>query len=447
MTSPPAGRPGQPVADWLFIALWLAATAIGLYAALATPPFINPDEGAHYLRSNEVAHGRLLNRPGKVGIEMPCEEYRTAAARYYPMAYYRPVDALLAADPTGCRANSRNTVGMYPPVPYLASAIGMRLAESANTSAEAKMVAGRAANMLATSALGLIALLMIRSHRALLAFLMLMPESLWLRSALSADAMTITLAVLFLAYLIRLTERQRPVDSRELAILMLLGGLIGLTKVVYGVICFASLALYGTGSGRPLRVFLRLALPGVISLGAAYAWMTWVAPDLVYLGHGAVPAAQWQTLLAEPGRFPMLFWKTMYHHGGEMLYSALIPSLWVPVPVGQAIAVLLALLFCAIALASPAVFPRPGSLLLAALTLLGAFAVTAPPYLTFTPVGHWEIWGIQGRYFIPLAALPVLALGLRNIPAGVREKSPTGTLLATASVVAVDGFLAAAFLG
>ena len=45
------------------------------------------------------------------------------------------------------------------------------------------------------------------------------------------------------------------------------------------------------------------------------------------------------------------------------------------------------------------------------LVFLAAYLVTAVPlYLTFTTVGLNELLGMQGRYFIPLALLPVLAL-------------------------------------
>ena len=42
--------------------------------------------------------------------------------------------------------------------------------------------------------------------------------------------------------------------------------------------------------------------------------------------------------------------------------------------------------------------------------LAGYLATAVPLYLTFTTVGLNQLLGVQGRYFIPLALLPVLIL-------------------------------------
>ncbi len=48
--------------------------------------------------------------------------------------------------------------------------------------------------------------------------------------------------------------------------------------------------------------------------------------------------------------------------------------------------------------------------------LAGYLATAVPLYLTFTTVGLNELLGVQGRYFVPLALLPVLALASILIP-------------------------------
>ena len=52
----------------------------------------------------------------------------------------------------------------------------------------------------------------------------------------------------------------------------------------------------------------------------------------------------------------------------------------------------------------------------------GYLATIASLYLTFTPVGSSQILGVQGRYFIPLA--PLLLLALPRIPSMARKPAP-----------------------
>ena len=348
---------------------------------------------------------------------MPCAEYRVAAADYYAMAYYRPIDRELAENPTDCRANSRNTVGMYSPLPYLASAVGMRVAEFLGVIPEVKLIAGRAANVIATSIVGLVALMMVGHRGAVLVFVMLIPESFWLRSALSGDAMTISLCVYFLAYVVRLSKLKRPLLRREILILVALGSLVGLTKVVYGVLCFSSVLIWQWDRKyirASLLSLLVLLMPGTVAVAVAGVWMQLVAPDLVFLGFGAKPMMQAQEILSAPGHFLHILFETLRNKIGDQIYNFFVPSVWVPIPVGQVVSGLLAVSYFVAGAISFPVFTGVRRVLLVILSAFVLVIVVIPAYLTYTPVGHGEIWGIQGRYFIPVAALFGLSLGLRR---------------------------------
>lgn len=437
---------GTPRREWPFILLWLAGTVLAVVAAVRTPPFVNPDEGAHYLRSYEVAHGHWLNLPGRVGIDLPCAEYRIAGVQYAPMAYYTPVDDRLAADPVGCRARSVNSAGMYSPVPYVFSAVGMRLAEAAGSTVENRLRAGRAANALASSLLCLIALLAIRHHRAPLAVLAVMPMTFWLRASLSADALTITLALCFLCYVIWMGENTRPVRGRHLWGLLAMAALLGSTKVIYGLVCFSSLAL--ADLSQPVRSRLiglvRLMAPGIVSLLVARSWLAWSAPELVYLGHGAQPAAQVAFINANPLQFLEALWGTLFGELHWHTYNFFLPRPWLPEDVGENLVLPLAALLGVTAVAMEPLFVGWRRLGLALLGILGFIGAMTPLYLTYTPVGHVAIFGVQGRYFIPFVMLLVMAMAGR--PRAIAAGEGFLTLSALGVPLAVNAYLATTWL-
>ena len=73
--------------DRLLLIATLASPLLGAWFALHAKPFSSPDEAAHHLRALEIAHGKWLNRSGDAGVDIPCRDYHTIAARHAPMAF------------------------------------------------------------------------------------------------------------------------------------------------------------------------------------------------------------------------------------------------------------------------------------------------------------------------------------------------------------------------
>ena len=87
---------------WLLGAVFLSLLLGALWSTRG-PSFSRPDEAAHYLRAVEVAHGKWLNRTGDLGVDIPCKEYFTIAAKHAPMAFYRDVTGRLDFAEPSCR--------------------------------------------------------------------------------------------------------------------------------------------------------------------------------------------------------------------------------------------------------------------------------------------------------------------------------------------------------
>jgi hypothetical protein len=105
---------------------------------------------------------------------------------------------------------------------------------------------------------------------------------------------------------------------------------------------------------------------------------------------------------------------------------------------------------CSIALAAAILQPPAEALRLDVVSVLWILGlavacvvlVETALYLLWTPVGHWRIIGVQGRYFLSvvplLGAIPPQAPWLRDRPAAVRSLYPAivaATVVATAGTV------------
>ncbi|MNS16309.1 hypothetical protein D3C72_479600 [compost metagenome] len=398
---------GQSTAFTIFSIIVLL---VGVIISLLTPPFTNPDEGAHYLRSYEVSRGHLVNGKNDVGVPIPCDEYKIVASKYAPIAFYQDVDTLHGeAHAEGCTVQSINSAGVYPPISYFASALGIRVAEAVKASPEDKLRTARVINYLVSTGLILMALASIRHYRLLLCALVLMPTTVWQRASLTADSLTLSFCVLFVCTLIKLLEAQEPPRKWQIAWLGVLGVLLGSTKLVYSVLAFSSLILLWK---RPARTSspawsIILLLPGILGMGAALVWLKLPDSSLFYLGNGAQPQQQLLYCLTHPWAFLETLYRTMANPGHALSFVAG----GFPTEIGATMATAYTIILAALVMTSRSLFTLKQRGILLLVSLGACAAAVLPMYLTYTPPGHTEILGIQGRYFIPIAIFALVGTG------------------------------------
>ena len=396
--------------DKLLLGAILLSLLLGALWSTRGPSFSRPDEAAHYLRAVEVAHGKWLNRSVDLGVDIPCKDYFTIAAKHAPMAFYRDVTGRLDFNDSSCRVRSVNTAGVYLPVSYLFLAPAERIGRALDWPIEDRLVLMRFVNFVGTALLLALAAWLVPRWRAPLLLIAFSPGLMLLRASVSADGMTAALALLFIAWVLRLLSKPRPPSVVQWACLFGLGLLLGGCKPVYGLITLCALLL----AWRPDAAHVRLRTGGVALLAAAAvvgvsaAVLRAADPALLQLAYGADPAAQLAWMQQHPLAFPRavvsgLGWRTFY-------------EMWVPyggaVDVrGLTIAWGLSLLLIGSCAIGPAAVPAGGRVFAAVLLVLLVLAIALPLYLTYTPPGYANVVGVQGRYLMPLAGLLVFALG------------------------------------
>lgn len=381
---------------------------IGVTVSLVTPPFSNPDEGAHYLRSYEVSRGHLINSRDNVGVPIPCDEYQVVGSKYAPIAFFQDVESLARAS-ADCTVQSINSAGVYPPVSYVFSAIGLRVAELFGTTPENRLLTARVFNALASAGLILFGMASIRHYRLILAALVLMPTAVWQRSALTADSLTLAFCFLLVCSLIRIQEAGQPPTRKQFVWLCVLGILLGSTKLVYCILAFSSLIFFwnrpaGLSRGKWLGMLL---MPGILGIAAAVVWLKLPDPSLFYLGNGAQPAGQIAYALQHPLEFLQTLYNTIANPGHALSFVAM----GFPVPEGMNAVSWYGVILGGLIVSTPGIFSPKQRVILLMVVLAALCASVLPTYLTYTPVGHREILGIQGRYFIPIAIFALVAAG------------------------------------
>lgn len=397
---------------WLFTAASLVLT---VRVSLVTPPFHNPDEGAHYLRAYEVSRGHLLNPAGDVGVDISCADYLVAARQYGPIAYYQPA-AEQGVEGQPCTVKSVNTAGMYAPVSYGPSALALRVGEAAGWTVEGRLKTARVFNGVVACLFVLCGLLALERMRAPFALASVIPMIFWQRAALSADSLLLASAFFFVCWLVRVAERRKPLSRADVLVFFMSAFLLGSSKIIYAVLCLGTLVFWWKPAPSPWKQRALLAAPFLFALGVAFGWLKAADPALVYIGNNADPKAQVQSILSAPLTFAGVLLDAAGKDGPDWLRQMFVAFDWFPWPPSVGLFGALGVLLLVLIAAEASPF-RTGQRLFLGLVAFGvALASVLPLYLTYTPPGFAGILGVQGRYFAPLLPLVATAVAFNRGP-------------------------------
>jgi uncharacterized membrane protein len=404
----------------LFLALALAG---GVPLVFFTPPFQVPDEPAHFLRAYAVSEGRLLarNQGRRTGDVLPVSlrELVALCLGDVPGHPERRIDpaALARARALELRPGERELLSfpntaLYSPLPYLPQAAGIALARAAGLRPLGLLYAARLANLLAAALLIAAALRALPAYGWLLAALASLPMALFLRSSVSADALTLAFALYLAARIARLAfVPGAAVGRADVALVASASAALCLTKLPYAPLVLAVFAIpRGGGDRRRRAALVAAALSAAAVACLASSEIAAAVTEPVRTGAGVDPAAQIETALAHPQRFAALVAENVWDRGPGYAVEFLGRLGWLdtalPLP---ALAVLGLGLLALLGLdTSPAVRVRAGQrILLGALAACSTVAVLASQYAMWTPYGAAWIEGVQGRYFHPLAPFAV----------------------------------------
>lgn len=409
--------------EWVCVGL---GVLFGLGFALVTPPRDGLDDSPHLTRSFLLAEGH----PGYPGSDATLP--RSLLMHYGEVHLYDSEGGLhdlaetLARlreplDPADRLPASRRATSS--PVVYAPQATGMLIGRLLGLSAGAVFHLGRIGNLVVWAALTWLAIRLSPVRRWAFAALCLLPISVFQAGSLSPDASTNAIALLFVALVLRagFTRESSGSPTRRLWTLAGVSGLLSLAKPGYWPLAVFVLWIPGARfRSRGERWRLLAAVAAALVLPSAL-WILHVQsigpPSLI---SGADPAVQvrWllehplsigQTLLSSltaylPGWLESLFGAPK-HHGVRTPWAILGMQL---------------VLLAGLSLADgpdPAEMTARWRFNLLLLFIAAVVAVMMIAYVVWNVVGSDVIQGVQGRYFLPLAPLLLVAIpGRRRAP-------------------------------
>jgi hypothetical protein len=426
----------------------LLGVGFGLAFLLVTPPYGSPDENKHLARAYLVSEGRV-SPPGRApgaGATIP----RSIVVLHERLAHPLPPDpprlytvGSLAAhlhQPLVPEARiGLSYIGVYAPVAYLPQAAAVWVGRKLELAPAVLVYLGRGANLLVWVLAGWLTLRITPLRRWMWFLWFLIPMSVFQAASLSPDVSTHAIAALLVAWTCRLACGQpHPATQRDLVLLVVLSALLGLAKPGYALLALAPWIVPKARfpSARARRV-ARLLAPG-IALLATTLWLAWVRmldcpPALPF----ADPAAQARAALLDPLGFLGIAARSIERQGVVWVASLVGYLGWFNVKLPRLVYVLVP---CSLLLAS-LTDGRDGRgldgrsrLWLAGLGLASGLLLLLACYVWWTPPLSPVVRFVQGRYFLPIVPLLLLACPSLELPFGARYR---GWLLVAAAAVAL----------
>ncbi|MBQ9211013.1 MAG: DUF2142 domain-containing protein [Clostridia bacterium] len=398
----------------------IGAIMLGILFMFAITPNAGPDESSHFDDSYGVSN-YLLFQPNKAegnALEFDVDGQWEANFNS-PTKYAQIVQRLF--EPRGADETKINWVptSFSYPLMFLPQALGLAVGRLLRVNPLWLYYLGRFFNLLFYALCVYLAVRAVPRKKELFFGIGLLPMAIHQAASYSYDAFTNGLALLWTALALRTIWRETPMEKKEYLSLILVGAVMAPSKVVY-------IILAGLLFLIPKKRFVRWNKP--FSIGVMILTMA------VILAAFWIPSARSGSAVLKSGsdvytletilRDPIHILRILFYSAEENLLEWLAEatgfvfcgySLWIDVYLPVAYLLLLVVLSQK-KVSEPELGSQPWNRAMLLLIICGGIVLLEMvEVLIWTPVGANRVFGIQGRYFIPLMPVIFLALETKSI--------------------------------
>ncbi len=433
----------NPSPEKLFL---IASVVLGVLYFFLLPSELVPDSANHYVRSYLITKGVfLLPNGGMVDIPANLLPFRNYSYTWYSLLH----NFQNSIDWSHTEQYDAVNMALYSPVNYVFQACGIGLAEVFSNNTNVLQAAGELANYSGCTALIYYAIKKIPYGKTTLAVISLVPLAMQERMSLSADALSYAAVAAMTAFVLYERNENKEMGKKGYAAMYILLVLLASCKIVYFItgllIVLIPTDRFGTGRKAVVHKIIGMAVLFVMSLG----WIAIAASG--YLGNtrgGSSANVKMDILLHQPARYVYIVNKTILEDGIQYLFEMIGSKLGPTNIIVSDLVIFAAVIVLTWTLRNERIGRLSKSRRAAAFMLLISAAVTllvmTSLYIQWTePVAAtYSIEGIQGRYFLPIMPVFLLAFLVEKSNTGERKCVSDGT----ASCIGTNSFSRAIFV-
>jgi len=415
----------------------LVGSLFGILFMLFTPPFQVPDEPNHFFRSYQLSEGQLMSvkQDNRVGGVLPVSlEQITNPFMAICWTPTMRSDRKTIMETMKIPLNAKEqafmdfpNTAMYSPFCYLPQAVGIFVFRIFHASPLGLFYAARLFSLLFWLVLVYYAIKIIPIHKWLMTLIALLPMSVYVSMAISADVPTNAISFLCLAFILRLAYSDEPLTQKSFIQLCLLCFLQVSVKLVYTPILLTVLFIPKQKFKSNKDYLLKAAILAVVIIITAMFWSS--SMKSLYTPYDAYnpefregkpvikDADMYRQMdyIKSHGTYILdVFYKSikgaydMYAHG----YIGTFGWLDTPLPGWLMYSMYLLILVIVIIDGGHAPMKWWHRCLLLLGFVMAAAGMLLSQHLTWDIVGGESIYTIQGRYLVPF--MPLLYFAFYN---------------------------------
>lgn len=440
----------------LFTVLFLAA---GLVFVFIIPPFQNPDEPMHFYRSYQLATGDLMSNSndqglygGNIPLSMRHLVSESGIQHNFDYGYRFDLNyrSLLGYKYGGEKVfEGFPNTAIYSPFAYIPSILAHQIVALVNGPMLVSLYLARIISLLFVFAAIFFAMKIIPFGRWVLFSVSLLPMTVASSVSLSADAMTIAVSFMLISTTLYIAFSKRVVSHRWHILLCVLVILMSLVKQAHiALIPIIFLIPLFNNKYRSKVMYLSISTLFLASLTCFYVWYKMTEMITINFDQLVQPVLQKAYVLHHPVHFVNTLFQTYFTNNANGFAIGTFGNFgWLTAPLPIFFIIISALsLYWSTKLVDldeirrmklmSSIHKKIFNLALVSLFLLVVGLISVALYLYWTPYKTSVIWGIQGRYFIPVLPLLLLPFLKRN---GMDQKSLRRMVTLSSIVVLIVG--------
>lgn len=401
---------------FLFISL-----IFGFLYIFILPPFQSVDEPAHFYRSYEIIINKLFPKKinNEVGDYLP-SSLKKLVSKYSPLIknidkkintqYIISSDSIKLA-PRKVEFISFQNTALYSPTCYLTQIPGMYIAKKLGATPLTIFYFGRISNLLFFILIIYFSIRIIPFYKLTTMLIALMPMTLSLAGSLTSDVVVIGLNILWIAILLKILVKNEKINNWEILILILLSLILALSKDYFMLIPLIFI-LPKSKFKNWSEYFICISGVVLVALIGAIFWQNIIDELTFNMNASANAAAQLNFILSNPIFYLKVVLKTLFIKTPQLIITMIGILGCQDTLLDFLTYMLYPVLFFLSILTEPQTefkFKKWQVNIIAFDIIISVFLIFTSLYLMWSALASPVIYGLKGKYFIPLV-LPFFLL-------------------------------------
>lgn len=398
---------------------------LGLIHVFLSPLGRVPDEIYHSRRAYEVSLGYLITDldfskdPHEMGRMLPQDlrvvektniSYQTMQERiaYVEEVYSGTQDFMTFP-----------YVAVYTFVSYVPQAIGMGLTRIFTDNILVQLYAGRIVNLAFYISIVYFAIKKLPFKKLAVLMIALLPIGLQQAASLSPDALTNSLSIYFVSFVLSLIYKEEKLTRKDYIMLAITSILVAIIKIIYLPLCALIFLIPDKNFDSKKKKWIILIAIFIVSVVLNLAWLKFANSRYPQAYEGANQKQQISFILEDPYRYIQTCFRDLHMRIDYYVLGLVgrdLSHIDIDMSYIMVFALLSLLIFAFVVDDNEKIKPNfiiKGYFFLIFLAIVALLYTSE--YLTWNAVGNYWVNGIQPRYFIPMLLLIAVVCNINNI--------------------------------